>query len=150
LFVAVRQLGQRVEVLSNRLWVAYAAELRTGGAMKNYLYEVVARVQSDYDFYVEFQCDPAAALEGWSLNPQERETLLDPVRLADALERRKATMLPPITIKISGSHDWINRAAPRKGKAADDLVAEEIAAISRAGDDGERKDGTLRLIRLIG
>ena len=59
-------------------------------------------------------------------------------------------MLPPITIKISGSHDWVNRAAPPSGESADERITGELAAIAAADDDVERKDAALRLIRLIG
>lgn len=72
----------------------------------------LARVQSDYDFYVECQASPATALTGYDLSPEERSTLLDPEQLAAALEKGIGVhKLPPITIKICGTHDWINRAA---------------------------------------
>lgn len=113
----------------------------------------LARVQSDYDFYVECQASPATALTGYDLSPEERSTLLDPEQLAAALEKGIGVhKLPPITIKICGTHDWINRAAldaetdPERASQ----VAVEVDAIGRARTREERAGATLRLMELLG
>ena len=111
----------------------------------------LARVQSDYSFYIQCQSDPAAALSGYSLSSEERATLSDPERLADALKRgRDPRLLPSITIKISGTHDWINRAPKRKQTEEDELIAREVESVKLAGNDDERDESTLRLMRLLG
>jgi len=118
--------------------------------MKGDFRAALARAQSDYEFYVQLHRDPATALAGWSLDPDERATLLDPQRLAEALQRRRATGRPAITIKISGSHDWVNRAAPQREDEVSEMVAHEVAAVQRAENEDERRESTLRLIQLIG
>lgn len=112
----------------------------------------LARAQSDYAFYIQTQSDPAAALADYSLSPEERATLSDPKRLADALNGgRDPRLLPSITITISGKHDWINRApTKRKEDEVDELIAREVESVKRAGNDGERGESTLRLMRLLG
>lgn len=111
----------------------------------------LARVQGDYSFYIQCQSNPEAALAEYSLSPEERAALNDPERLGDWLKRGTGVRLPSIIIKISGTHDWINRAAPPEKKSeVDDLIAREVESIRRAGDDDERGESTLRLIRLLG
>jgi hypothetical protein len=111
----------------------------------------LARVHSDYAFYVHCQSDPESALADYELSPEERSALSDPDRLADALQRgRDAMRFPSITIKISGTHDWVNRAAPQKEGEVDELIAREVASIKRADNDDERGQSTLRLIQLLG
>jgi hypothetical protein len=115
----------------------------------------LARVQSDYGFYIECQTSPAVALAGYDLSPDERSTLIDPEKLADVLKRGIGVhRLPPITIKICGTHDWINRAAALDG-AMDDAdrdakVATEVDAIRRATTRDERTGAAVRLMELIG
>jgi hypothetical protein len=118
----------------------------------------LARVQSDFGFYIDCQARPALALAGYDLSPDERTALSDPVKLADVLATGIGLrQLPSITIKISGTHDWVNRAAPKKKKtttmAADDhdaKVTTEVAAIKQASTDEERTGATVRLMELIG
>jgi hypothetical protein len=115
----------------------------------------LARVQSDYGFYVECQTRPGAALAGYDLSEEERSTLLDPERLAEVLAAGSgAYKLPPITIKICGTHDWINRAATAEAMAADPRRAEEVAreveAIGQARTREDRRSATLRLMELLG
>lgn len=111
----------------------------------------LARVQSDYAFYVQCQSDPATALADYSLSPEERAALSDPERLADSLKRGSDMRLPTITIKISGTHDWVNRAAPQKKQnQVDQLIAREVESVKRAENDDEREESTRRLMQLLG
>jgi hypothetical protein len=115
----------------------------------------LARVQSDYGFYIDCQANPALALAGYDLSPDERSALSDPVKLADVLKRGVGiSRLRPITVKISGKHDWVNRAvlvdpatenADREAK-----VGLEVEAIKRASTDDERSDAVVRLMGLVG
>lgn len=107
---------------------------------------VLARVQSDYGFYIDCQTDPDAALEGYDVTPDERSQLADPEKLADLL-------VHGVMITISGTHDWVNRAAPTKKSTdtADDAsVAADVEAIQQAGSDEERTGAVLRLMGLVG
>jgi hypothetical protein len=115
----------------------------------------LARVQSDYDFYIGCQTDPAVALAGYSLSPDERLALSDPETLADVLKSGIGiSRLRPITIKISGKHDWVNRAATRMD-AVDQAEHEakvglEVEAIKRASTHEERTGAVVRLMGLVG
>lgn len=109
------------------------------------------RVQSDYTFFIQCQSDPATAFADYSLSPGERAVLSDPERLADALKRgNDPRLLPSITIKISGSHDWINPTTKPKREETEELVAREVESVEHAHSDDERSDATLRLIQLLG
>ena len=115
----------------------------------------LARVQSDYGFYIDCQSNPALALAGYDLSPDERSALHDPEKLADVLKRGiGVNKLPPITIKICGTHDWVNRAAAMdagaEDAARDAKVATEVEAIKRAGTGDERTHAVGRLMELIG
>ena len=114
----------------------------------------LARVQSDYSFYIQCQSDPAVALAGYTLSPEERATLCDPERLADALKRGNGIrMRPSITVTISGTHDWINpspRPKRREDEDVDELIAREVESVERADSEDERGEAVLRLIQLLG
>jgi len=111
----------------------------------------LARVQSDYGFYIDCQANSAVALAGYSLSPDERSALTDPKKLADVLKLGLGpSALPPITIKICGSHDWVNRAAAGTETHRDADVASKVDAIRRAGTEKERSDAVVRLMELIG
>lgn len=113
----------------------------------------LARVQSDYGFYIDCQANPALALAGYDLNPDESRAMRDPVKLADVLKSGVGmSRLRPITVKISGSHDWINRAvdAAMQDTDFDAKVAIEVQAIHGASKDKDRTDATVRLMELIG
>jgi hypothetical protein len=115
----------------------------------------LARVQSDYGFYIGCQTDPALALAGYDLSSEERSALSDPIRLADMLKRGVgSSRLPSITVKISGSHDWVNRAVAEDIGGAQGglnaLVATEVQAVRRASTDTERTEAAVRLMDLIG
>jgi len=115
----------------------------------------LARVQSDYGFYIDCQANPAVALAGYDLSADERLTLGNPEKLADVLKRGIGVYrLPPITIKICGTHDWVNRAASMEAAMEDGgreaKVATEVAAIRRASTDDERTGAVVRLMELIG
>lgn len=115
----------------------------------------LARVQSDYGFYIGCQTNPALALEGYSLSSDERLALSDPDKLADLFKRGVVLdQLRSITVKISGKHDWVNRTRPKKTAMADvdrdARVTAEVAAIKRASTDGERTEAVVRLIGVIG
>ena len=115
----------------------------------------LARVQSDYGFYIECQANPALALAGYDLSTEERSTLSDPEKLAGLLKGGiEVSRLPSITIKISGTHDWVNRTRPKK-TAMEDVgrdakVATEVEAIKKASSDEERSGAVLRLMELMG
>jgi hypothetical protein len=108
---------------------------------------VLARVQTDYEFYISCQTNPAAALGDYDLTPGERSTLMDAEKLDKLLIRG-------ITITISGKHDWVNRAAPRKKRATEKedrnaAVAAEVQAIKQASTEEERTRAALRLMELV-
>jgi hypothetical protein len=113
---------------------------------------VLARVQSDYDFYVECQTDSAAAFRGYDLSPDERSTLSDPRKLADVLEGgiKVDRFRFSFIITITGSHDWINRAIMGDPVVDDMKVATEVDAIKHAASASERSQAVLRLIDQIG
>lgn len=118
--------------------------------MRDDFRSALARVQSDYDFYVRLQVDPEDALTGYSLGPEERRTLSDPDLLAGALKAGGDMRLPSITIKISGTHDWVNRTPPKKATDSAELISREVEAIRGAESEAEREESTRRLIKLIG
>jgi hypothetical protein len=107
----------------------------------------LARVQTDYGFYIECQTNPDEALADYDLTPDERSTLTDPEQLDDMLIRG-------IRITISGTHDWVNRAATPQRTAMekadrDAKVAAEVEAIRRASTDDERTRAAVRLMELV-
>ena len=116
----------------------------------------LARVQSDYGFYIDCQTNPAVALAGYDLSPDERSTLIDSEKLGDMLIRGVGVLnlRPSITVKISGTHDWVNRAGPKKTKMEkvdrDAKIATEVEAIKRASTDDERTGAAVRLMELVG
>ncbi len=114
----------------------------------------LARVQSDFGFYIGCQTNPTAALAGYDLSPDERRALTDPETLADMIRRGiGVSRLRPITVKISGSHDWVNRAAvadPAVARDHDAKVAVEVDTIRRSGTDRERTGAVVRLLELLG
>jgi hypothetical protein len=107
---------------------------------------VLARVQTDYEFYINCQTNPAAALADYNLSPDERSTVLD----AEKLDK---LLIQGISITISGTHDWVNRAAPKKKakkkKDRNAAVAAEVQAIKQATSDEERTGAALRLMELV-
>jgi hypothetical protein len=115
----------------------------------------LARVQSDYGFYIDCQAAPAVALAGYQLSPDERATLTDPGKLADLLMRGIGilNLRPSITVTIKGKHDWVNSVIPDETASAADrggLVATEVDAIRRAQTNEERTGSVVRLLELIG
>ena len=111
----------------------------------------LARVQRDFGFYIGCQTEPAAALAGYQLSPAERRAFADPDALADML--RGGIDVSRLKITISGTHDWINRAAvatPAVAADHDAKVAGEVDAIRSAGTDRERRGAAVRLMELIG
>lgn len=120
--------------------------------------KALARVQSDYGFYIGCQINPTLALAGYDLSPDERSALSDPESLADMLKRGIGiTQLRPITVKISGKHDWINRAVPVNLEMAaiekadrDAKVALQVESIKQARTDDDRTRATVGLMELIG
>lgn len=111
----------------------------------------LARVQSDFGFYIGCQTNPAVALEGYALSPDELLTLTSPEKLSEVLT--PGLGISQLRITISGTHDWVNRARmealPDKA-AHDSKVVLEVEAIKRAGSDGERTNAAFRLMELIG
>ena len=114
----------------------------------------LARVQSDYGFYIECQANPAVALGRYDLSTDERSTFLDPAKLAEALSRGIGVhKLPPVTIKICGTHDWVNRAATDPTPQDTDrsaMVEQEVRAVKRARTPADRTGAAVRLMELIG
>jgi len=111
----------------------------------------LARIQSDYEFYVGCQTDPDSTLAEYDLNPQERSALTDPDELARLLhEDLRPRNIPSITVKISGRHDWVNRTPKKKQQQGQQPVLHEVAAIKAATTDEERTQAALKLIERIG
>jgi hypothetical protein len=117
--------------------------------------QVLARIQSDYGFYVDCQTNPAVALAGYDLTPDERSALSDPVKLGDLL--RGAAVNPVrLTVTISGKHDWVNRTRPKKKPSAmadvgsGARISTEVEAVRTASTDAERTAAAVRLIEQIG
>jgi hypothetical protein len=111
----------------------------------------LGRVQSDYDFYIGCQTDPDATLAGYDLSADERSALTDPDLLAEVLKKGvKPRNAPSITVKISGTHDWVNRTKkpPKKTNAA--RIHREVEAIEGASTEEERTKAAIRLMELIG
>ena len=111
----------------------------------------LARVQRDFGFYIGCQTNPAAALAGYDLTPDERRAFVDPDALAGML--RGGIDVSRLKITISGTHDWINRAAvatPAVAADHDAKVASEVGAIRSAGSERERTGAVLRLLELLG
>jgi hypothetical protein len=115
--------------------------------------QALARVQSDYQFYIECQTRPAVALAGYDLSADERSTLSDPDKLAEVLKGGVVSGLRGITVTISGKHDWINRAAAMSATDEADRgakVAREVEAIKGASTGEERTEAAFRLMEQIG
>ena len=109
----------------------------------------LARVQSDYEFYIGCQTDPDSTLAGYDLSPQERSALTEPDQLAAMLhEDLRPRNIPSITVKISGRHDWVNRTTTNE--PLQESVVHEVAAIKAASSDDERAQAALKLIERIG
>jgi hypothetical protein len=113
---------------------------------------VLARVQSDYGFYIDCQANPAVALAGYDLSPDERSTLLDAEKLADVLRGGVGISPFRLTITIKGRHDWVNRTQTSAiaDVDRDAKVVTEVAAIKQASTDEERTGAAVRLMELIG
>lgn len=120
--------------------------------MLEHFKQVLARVQSDYGFYIDCQTNPAFALAGYDLSPDERSALSDPQRLAAAL--KGGVGVSPVRITISGTHDWVNRAATKDASSEEadrhGKVTSEVEAIRRASTEDERTEAAVRLMELIG
>jgi hypothetical protein len=112
----------------------------------------LARVQSNYGFYIDCQTNPALALAGYDLSADERSALSDPDKLAEVFKRGVGTSR--ITITISGTHDWVNRFGPVKRSIEDAkrdaTVAREVEAIKQASTDEHRIEAAVKLMALIG
>jgi len=112
----------------------------------------LGRVQTDYEFYIQCQSDPAVALAGYDLSRDERSALSDPAKLAEVFERGIGIDQLRFTITISGRHDWVNRAPRRRRVAGDDdaTIEKAVAAVKQANADDERAEAVLRLMEQIG
>lgn len=113
----------------------------------------LTRVQSDYQFYIDCQTQPAFALAGYDLSADERSTLSDPVKLAEVLKGGVVSGLRGITVTISGKHDWVNRAASMTATEETDReakVVREVEAITQANTDEDRTEAAVRLMEQIG
>jgi hypothetical protein len=125
-----------------------------GSAVLNEFKRALARIQSDYGFYIDCQANPAVALAGYDLTADERSVLTNPVKLADLLRGGMVVNPMRITITISGRHDWVNRQPRRKNPSmnavGDAMVAREVEAIKKANTSEERTEAAVRLMGLIG
>jgi hypothetical protein len=111
----------------------------------------LGRVQTDYEFYIQCQSDPAVALAGYDLSRDERSALSDPAMLAEVLERGIGIDQLRFTITISGRHDWVNRSPRRKVVGDDDVTIERaVADVKQATADDKRAQAVLRLMERIG
>jgi hypothetical protein len=112
----------------------------------------LARIQSDYGFFVGCQTDPALALAGYDLSASERSALANPSKLADVFERGVGASR--LIITISGSHDWINRSGPVRASIddadRDQLITRQVAAVKDATDDDRRTHAAFKLMELMG
>lgn len=112
----------------------------------------LARIQSDYGFFIGCQTDPALALAGYDLSASERSALSDPRRLSEVFERGLGASR--LIIKISGTHDWVNRVGPVRTASddvnRDELITRQVAAVKEAPDSHGRTDAAFRLMELIG
>jgi hypothetical protein len=111
----------------------------------------LARVQNDYDFYIGCQTDPDATLTEYDLSADERAALTDPDLLAEVLRKDiKPRNAPSITVKISGTHDWVNRTRKPPKKLNVASIQREVQTIEQAGTNEERTEAAVRLMELIG
>ena len=106
--------------------------------MLNDFKRALARLQSDYGFYVDCQVNPAVALAGYDLSAHERSVLIDPDKLADVF--RGGIDVSPLRITFSGTHDWVNRTRPKKRQAEH----ERRRAGGRLDQAGEHEQGAHR------
>lgn len=125
-----------------------------GDKMLQDFMRVLARVHSDFGFYVGCQASPEATLGEYSLDVAEREAIARPEKMAELLgERGGLFALPRITITISGKHDWVNRAQ----MSADEVnpserergIGAQVQAIRDAGSREERREAAVRLMGLL-
>ena len=107
---------------------------------------VLDRVQGDYAFYVRLQSNPESALAEYELSADERAALTDPKLLAEALQN---TLPWRITIKISGTHDWVNRQPRPKKSPRTQLIESAAQLVRQAGSATARRESALRLIQLL-
>jgi hypothetical protein len=118
---------------------------------------VLARVQSDYGFYIGCQTDPAVALRDYALDAKEYEALVDPEKLRAMLEDSALENKPiKLIITFKGKHDWVNRTKPTTLPTHNTDAAEYQAQISREVDalrqaytHEERAAAALRLLTVI-
>ena len=106
---------------------------------------VLDRVQGDYAFYVRLQSDPDGALAEYDLSAGERAALTDPKLLTEALEN---TLPWSITIKISGRHDWVNRAKKKPPKRTN-MIKHAAQLVLGAENATARRESALQLIQLL-
>jgi hypothetical protein len=111
----------------------------------------LARVQSDFAFFVDCQVNPAVALAGYDLTVDERLALTDAEKLAEALTNG----MNKLVITFKGKHDWVNRTKPNKmadGTAHADRRARLIGAaraVKRARTEDERMQAAVTMMELI-
>lgn len=111
---------------------------------------VLARVQSDFTFYIECLVNPASALAQYNLSSDELSVLSNPTKLADFLSQGFA-ITKGFVITICGSHDWVNappKKLVKKGPVDVSRVATAVEAIRSASTASERTDSVVRLIEL--
>jgi hypothetical protein len=108
----------------------------------------LARIQSDYGFYIDCQANSTVALAGYDLTADERSALTSAEKLADVF--REGAAILKLVVTFVGKHDWVNRAVQRDELTLDARVASEVEAIRRADTGKERTDAAIRLMELIG
>ena len=111
----------------------------------------LARAQSDYDFYIGCQTDPESTLADYDLSHDERAALTNPDRLAEVLKRGiEPRNAPSITVKISGTHDWVNRTKKPPKKTNQAAIRRQVEEIEQAKTKDERTKAAVSLMELIG
>jgi hypothetical protein len=111
----------------------------------------LARVQSDFAFFVDCQANPAVALAGYDLTTEERMALTDAERLADVLTKGMSRLV----VTFKGKHDWVNRSKPSHmadGSAEVDRQARLLGAaraVKRARNHDERMQAAVAMMELM-
>jgi hypothetical protein len=119
--------------------------------MPNDFKRALARVQSDFAFFVDCQVNPTVALAGFDLTAEERLALTDAEKLADVLTKGMSKLV----VTFKGKHDWVNRSQPKHmadGRAEADRRARLIGAaraVKRANGDDERMQAAVAMMELM-
>ena len=93
----------------------------------------LARVQSDYEFYIGCQTDPASTLAGYDLSPEERSALTDPDELGPGAQTRTCVRATSRRSRSRSPDDTTGSTARRRRSSRIRRpVVHEVAAIKAA------------------